>query len=358
MAAYARLPLRFEVNQGQADPKVRFLSRGEGYALLLTRDEAILSLGVSKAGSLASSGAALRHTSRTPAAALRMKIEGASPVAFIHGTDELPGKSNYFIGNDPAKWRTGVPNYARVRYQDVYPGIDLVYYGNQRQLEYDFVVSSGADPQAIDLRVEGADRASLNTDGDLVLEAQGGRFVYHQPTIYQATNGARTRIPGGYVLGKVEASGAREVGFRVGPYDHSRALVIDPSLSYSTYLGGSKDDFANAIAVDAKGDAYITGDTLSTNFPTLNAEQSACSSCSVNSVDAFVTKINASGSALVYSTYLGGLASDQGNAIAVDASGDAYVTGNTASTNFPITSGAFQQASGGLADAFVTKLSP
>ena len=266
----------------------------------------------------------------------------------MSGLEGLPGKSNYFLGNDPDKWRTNVPHYAKVQYKDVYPGVDLVYYGNQRQLEYDLVVRPGTDPGAITLSFEGVERLRIDAQGDLVLETQDGEIRQHKPLVYQEVDGGRQEIAGAYVL-----SGGRQVGFQVAAYDASRPLIIDPVLIYSTYLGDSGQDGARDIAVDSSGNIYLTGTTDSTSFPTASPIQAAIGGGSGN--DAFVTKLNAAGSALIYSTYLGGSAFERGRDIAVDASGNAYVVGRTFSTDFP-TASPFQAALGGTQDAFVTKL--
>ncbi|MGH9510407.1 MAG: SBBP repeat-containing protein, partial [Terriglobales bacterium] len=372
--AYGKLPLSFESNQGQTDSQVKFLSRGRGYTLFLTRrGDAVLALrkphgepsGLRHQRSARSelpyvrarfsppgqSEGPLEAESRetTAGAVVRMKLVGANPTPRLEGLDELPGKSNYFIGNDPNKWRTNVPNYARVRYREVYSGVDLVYYGNQRQLEYDFIVAPGADPKAITLDFQGADKLSVDAQGDLMLRTQGGELRLQQPLVYQEENGQKRAIPGHYVFkGK-----QHRVGFQLGAYDVSKPLVIDPVLSYSTYLGGSGGDAGFGIAVDSSGNAYVTGATNSTNFPTANPFQAALA----GSFDAFVTKLSAAGNALVYSTYLGGIDADIGFGIAVDASGNAYVTGRADSTNFP-TANPFQAAiAGGGRDAFVTKIS-
>jgi len=355
---YAQLPLTFEANQGQTDRRVKFLSRGDGYALFLTRDEAILAL--RRSGKPRQSAS----VHQAEPAVLRMSLAASNRNATVTGIDELSDKSNYFVGNNPVHWQTGVENYARVRYQKVYPGIDLIYYGNQRQLEYDFDVAPGADPGAIALRIGGADRASISSLGDLVLETKGGQVIFHRPVIYQARGGQREDIAGGYRLVRRSADSVQEVRFDVGAYDPSRQLVIDPNLSYSSYLGGSGDDYGNAVAVDSAGDAYLTGQTISTNFPALGPYQDSCESCTTFSQpDAFVTKVNSSGTALVYSTYVGGNYEDVGNAIAVDSSGNAYVAGATSSSDFPVLGG-FQATSGGPTepgvpgDAFVLKLNP
>jgi hypothetical protein len=331
---YGKLPLSFEENRGQVDAKVKFLSRGRGYNLFLSPTEAVFALHAQ---------ATTVQTRRV----LRMKLVGTNPSPEVTGLEELPGKSNYFIGSDPARWRTNVATYARVKYRDVYPGIDLVYYGNQRQLEYDWIISPGAEPGAIRFAIEGAKRIKVDSSGDLVLAIAGGEVRLHKPVVYQETEGVRHEIAGGFV-----SPSNHEVAFSIADYDRTRPLVIDPILIYSTYLGGSGDDFTNGIAVDSSGSVYVTGSTSSTNFPTANPLQPASGG---GSYDAFVTKFNPSGSALVYSTYLGGSGDDSGNGIALDSSGNAYVTGSTSSTNFP-TANPLQPASGGGSyDAFVTK---
>ena len=347
--SYGNLPLSFEVNNGQVDSSVKYLSRGSGYTLFLTSTEAVLSLrqGFEKGQTARRSSEA--DTSK-PAAneAIRLKLLGANPNPMTTGLDVLPGTSNYFIGNDPAKWRTGVANYEKIKIESVYPGIDLVYYGNQRQLEYDWIVNPGADPKVIRFAVEGkADLKDLKIDaqGNLILD-ETGELRLNKPFIYQRRAGARTEIAGRYIL-----LGKREAGFQLDTYDASLQLVIDPVLSYSTYLGGSSNDYGNGIAVSSSGNAYVTGETLSADFPTAGPLQAS----SGGDYDAFVVKLNASGSGLVYSAYVGGGDNDYGNGIAVDSSGNAYVTGYTLSTDFP-TASPLQASSGGGADAFVVKL--
>src|SRR5947207_3244695 len=279
--SYGKLPLSFEANRGQTDPRVKFISRGNGYTLFLTSDEAVLALRSQKPDAALSEAKGVRsqkdksrqssavsrqlekttdHGLRTTDT-LRMKLVGANQAAKVTALDELPGKSNYFIGNDPKKWRTDVPTYGKVKYEGVYPGIDLVYYGNQRQLEYDFVVAPGADPNRIVLGFQGAERLEINAEGELVLHAAGGAIRQRVPVIYQEINGVRTKIEGRYVL-----KDAHRVGFQVAAYDQSRPLVIDPTLVYSTYLGGSGGDVGHGIAVDAAGAAYVTGLTGSADF--------------------------------------------------------------------------------------------
>jgi hypothetical protein len=345
-AAYGELPLSFEANQGQTDAQVRFLSRGDGYSLFLTPSAAVLSL--SKPLDPGSAGQG--RPASAQGTALFIQMVGANPAAQVVGEDSLPGTSNYFIGNDPSHWHTTIPTYSRVKYQGVYRGIDLVYYGNQRQLEYDFVVAPGGNPGAIHLAFQGADSLALDGAGNLVLHTPGGAVVEHAPVVYQGTAGAQQPVAGRYVL-----EGAERVGFVVGAYDASRPLVIDPVLSYSTYVGGSNSDWANSIAVDLAGNAYITGYASSTNFP-VTAGVFQTSNHGYD--NAFVTKLNGAGTALDYSTYLGGSAEDGGLGIAVDAAGNAYVTGGTNSSDFPTTAGAFQTRKPGDSSAFVTKLNP
>src|SRR5438128_829237 len=287
----------------------------------------------------------------TPAAVVRMNLIGARTSPRVEGLEESPGKANYFIGNDPKMWRTNVPMYAKVKVQGVYPGVDLVYYGNQRKLEYDFIVAPGADPGSITMVVEGAERPSLNGQGDLVLAIEDREVRFQKPVVYQEVDGVRREISGSYKL-----KSAHQVGFQVGAYDGSRPLIIDPTLSYSTYLGGSGVDQSLGIAVDSSGHAYVTGFTTSTNFPTTPGAFQTTAPGGV--VDAFVAKLNAAGSALLYCTYLGGSGVDQGLGVAVDSGGHAYVTGFTNSMNFPTTLVAFRTTSGGGAHAFVTKLNP
>ena len=248
---YGKLPLHFEANQGQTHQDVRFLARGPGYSLYLTAGEAVLVL--------AKPNPDATQTRGTPVV-VRMSLVDAAPKPLVSGREELPGKANYLIGK-PAKWRTNVPTYAKVHYRAVYPGIDLVYYGSQRQLEYDFVVSPGADPERIVLGFQGAERLEINAEGELVLHAAGEVIRQRVPVIYQEIDGLRTRIEGRYVL-----KDAQRVGFQVAAYDPSRPLVIDPTLVYSTYLGGSGDEFGSGIAVDAAGAAYVTGGTSSADF--------------------------------------------------------------------------------------------
>ncbi len=354
---YGKLPLSFETNDGQTDARVKFLARGKGYSLFLTSNEAVLALHTpdqqGRRGA-AKVDRSIPKAKSSPSDTLRMHLVGANANAEVSGMDELRGKSNYFIGNDATKWRTNVPTYAKVRYRNVYPGIDLVYYGNQNgQLEYDFVVAPSADPSAIKLDLKADGRPlRIAADGDLAARIRGSELRFHKPIIYQGS--PESRIDGSY---SIDSRG--RVEFAVGSYDHTKPLFIDPVLVYSTYLGGSNEDLGNAIALDANGDVYITGLTISTDFPTANPLQAALNTAGpFSSSDVFVAKLNSTGSALLYSTYLGGSYTDIGLGIVIDTSGDAYVTGVTYSTDFP-TANPFQSTNGaGLnnATAFVSEL--
>jgi uncharacterized protein (TIGR03437 family) len=378
------LPLSFEPNQGQSASPVQFLSHGAGYALFLAPGNVVLNLERQQPASAAAAG-------QTPKAAsvdtLRMSLIGANPKANAVGLAPQPGVVSYFIGNDPKKWRTGIPTYAKVNYAQVYPGVDLVFYGNQRQLEYDFVVAPGADPSRIAWRIDGA-TASLDAQGNLMLNAPHGPATFKKPVLYQMDGNKKTSVEGSF-----EVAG-NQIRFQLGSYDHSRALIVDPVLSYATYLGGTGFDniglgtgpgvlgaggaTSQGLAVDSAGSVYVTGITYSTDFPTKSPANSApptkLPGVSPGSwPSAFVTKFSPDGSSLVYSTYLGGNNSDYAFAIAVDSSGNAYITGATGSPDFPVTPGAYEtvcdpapsntgpgEASCHLPNiaAFVTKLNP
>ncbi len=373
MVSYGTLPLIFEANQGQTDAQVKFLCRGGGYGLFLTSTEAVLSR--SKAGreSKGETDATVERATQEESitGVLHMKLVGANPAPEISGLQELPGRSSYFNGSDPSKWHTRVPNYAAVRYKDVYPGIDLIYYGNHEELEFDWWLAPGADPKLIRLAIRGAEKISLDAHDSLLIESGGSELRLHKPVVYQVDEGRQE--PGNiladheyargegadfkhFVEGKYLLKDTDTVAFEIAAYDSSKPLIIDPVLSYSSFLGGNGEDEGNAIAIDSTGNAYITGSTVSSDFPTKNPLQASFHGIQ----DAFVAKFNpaTSGAAsLLYSTYLG---SSNGNAfglgIAVDSAGNAYVTGGTGSTNFPTTPGAFQTTAGSPGDAFVTKL--
>jgi uncharacterized protein (TIGR03437 family) len=351
--AYGKLPLSFEANQGQANSQVKFLARGSGYQLSLTATGAALHLQTPSGGEWSNPNPQAKQTKQAEtrkeqSTIVRIKLVNANPAPEIAGRTELPGQSNYFIGNDPTKWRTNVPHYAKVEYREIYPGVSLVYYGNQRQLEYDFIVAPGADPRAIRLSFEGADKIKIDRRGQLALQVAGGELVMQKPLVYQELDGARQEVTGSYVLI------GQDVAFQVGEYDAGRPLIIDPILSYSTYLGGGFSDRGYAIAVDAAGNAYVTGETHSANFP---LEKALDSTNTARERSAFVTKLNPTGTALVYSTYLGGSDRDSGDDIVVDTAGNVWLTGYTYSTDFP-TKNPIQAMHGGFIDVFIAKLNP
>jgi hypothetical protein len=367
---YGSLPLSFEANQGQTGSPVKFLSRGNGYVLFLTDHGAVLALTPNRRQKSPLVERQIRPdnplltrkndsdaTNRPEeAAVVRMELIGATHRQTVEGVDQLPGTANYFVGNDPAKWNTSVPLYKKVRYPGVYPGVDLVYYGNRRQLEYDFVVAPNAGTRQLRLKFDGATAVALDASGDLEVKARNGEIVFRKPVVSQLGNGRRRSVAGRFRLLPGNA-----VGFNLGSYDHHRELLIDPTLAYVTYLGGSMGDFPSAIAVDAAGSAYITGGTESIDFPVSTGAYNAA--LSTGNSAAFITKLNPAGTAIVYSTYLGGAANDSGatgTAIAVDNSGKAYVAGTTYANDFPVTSAAFETTPGdnvGLFGAsFVAKL--
>ncbi|MGZ4899470.1 MAG: DUF7948 domain-containing protein [Candidatus Angelobacter sp.] len=413
---YGNLPLSFESNRGQTDPQVKFLSRAGNRTLWLTSNEAVLAVGRPSrpAGPDAKKSAAVKESQIAPAV-LRMKFVGANANPRIAGEARQTGTVNYFAGK-PEEWRTKIHTYARVRYRSLYPGIDLVFYGNNRELEYDLVVSPGADPGQIKLALAGAQSVRIDGEGNLVLETAAGDVIQQKPKVYQRKGTTLTAVAGDYVI-----TGKDEVGFRLGSYDRRAAVVIDPVLRYSSLLGGSNIDQARGIGVDSLNRAVVGGLTCSLNFPR-TVGPTSFQGCSVfitkfdftgsrlifstfigesafdvfdvggmaldsngntyatgmvefmgfpttpgafqtelhGDFDAFVTKLNANGTALVYSTFLGGNGREGGHSIAADSSGNAYVTGDTSSQDFPITPGAFQRNCK-LFDvfcenAFVTKL--
>ena len=248
-----------------------------------------------------------------------MKLVGSNENAAVAGVEKLAGVSNYYIGNDPSKWRTGVPTYSKVRFADVYPGVDLLYYGNQGRLEHDFIVAPGADPAAIAMQVEGELQAELGAGGDLNMQTEAGEVSLLKPTVYQIIGDQQKRIEARYILAK-----QHEVRFFIGEYDRAQSLIIDPVLQYSTLLSGSSLDYAYAIAVNSTGEAYVGGQTYSTDFPIKNPVVANNPTSGDNWTD-FVTKVNAAGTGLVYSTYLGGSGESNGDSIAVDSSGAAYL---------------------------------
>jgi len=381
-ASYGRLPLGFEPNQGQSDPQVKFLTRGSGYSLYLTGNQSVL---------------ALSSTSSPQNSILRMSLNHANNTAIVGASGQLPGKSNYFIGNDPAQWHRNVPQFARVEYRDVYPGINLVYYGSQGALEYDFEVSPGADPSQVSLLFDAPQKLNLSTQGNLLIASGSGNVELQAPHIYQMIGAGQKPVAGRFSLR------GNEVGFQIGDYDHSRALIIDPLLTYSTYLGGTGSESCStieqaqlgistaqgtpgcpAIAVDSAFRTYIAGATTSLDFPgivtaaaaTANVPASfqACldtpppnpispvspSPCptGLTNSDVFITRLNAAGTGLDFTTYLGGAGTDITAGIAVDPNFNVHVAGITNSANFPTLASSYQPvaASAGT-HAFVSEIS-
>lgn len=331
-----RFPVEFEVNQGQHDPEVRFLARARGYEFYLTEAGAIFMLPRIGVG----------HDARKPEMVYLKFVNGrSSPV--IQSLGEAAHRTHYLIGDDPSQFRTDIANFERVVYGDVYPGVDVVFYGQNGRIEYDFILKPGSDLSNIELAFVGARDVRIGSEGDLVVETASGTITQHRPTVFQEVDGKRALVAGGY-----RSVGTNRFKFEVAAYDRTQPLTIDPILTYSTYMGGTSAETGQAIAVDAAGNAYITGSTSSSNFPTLGAYQGS----RAGTTDVFVTKINAAGTGLVYSTYIGGRSStSSATGIAIDGSGNAYVTGTTTSNTYPTTAGVVQGAiSGG--GGFVTKL--
>ena len=344
--AYGRLPLFFIQNDGQLDKKVKFYEKASNSAMYLTEEGVYVSL-VKQDG---------KKDTKTEARLIKLSFLGGNPNPEIVAEGRLEGKVNYFIGNDPKEWKRDIPTYSSVLYKEVYEGIDIRFYGNQRQLEYDVIVKPGADPSKVKIVYEGIEGLRLKDNGEMEVVVKNSKgeesiaLIQHKPIVYQEIDGKRKELDGGFLILKNDKDKA-VYAFNVPDYDKTRPLIIDPVLVYSTYLGGSGNDWGYGIAVDSSGNAYVTGLTFSTDFPTQNAFQRRFG----GATDVFVTKLNSSGS-LVYSTYLGGSRPDWGYGIAVDSSGNAYVTGLTDSTDFPTTQNAFQRTF--IGDAFVTKLNP
>jgi len=423
-----RIPLAFEPTAGPSPTPGGFVARGSGYTVLVTGNEVALSLRSQKAGVRSQKGSrrlpvasgqpsvsrnwkletgnwpdfgdrpgapgfgSLLPTSNfllpvpvtstpkpqtTPPSVVRLQLVGANARAKAVGLDELPGKSNYFIGRDPKKWRSNVPNFAKVKVKGVYPGVDLACYGNQGQLEYDFLLAPHADPRAIVLDVVGEGSAlpraaggrpyQISADGDLVMGAGDGTVVFHRPVVYQpdlTRPGGRRPVDGRYAVRKSTVQSGNEtyeVGFEVGPYDRGKTLVIDPVLVYSSYLGGSGVDYANAVTVDSTGNIVVAGFTYSPDFPTTSGSYQptadfGCLSTTQPCGHGFISKFDPSGASLIYSTFLGGSASDSVGTVAVDSAGNAFVAGSSRSTNFPIVNPTPTNYTGGTCDGFVGEL--
>jgi hypothetical protein len=320
-ANYGKLPLSFEPNRGQAGAGTLYLARGNGYLL-----------------SLEPSGSRIMLRHKDKSAEISSKLLGSSKSSRLEALDPLPGHSSYFRGQDHAKWVTGVPNFARVRAAGIYPGIDLIYYGNQNRLEYDFVVAAGADPSAIRLRFDGVRSLRTDAEGNLILSTPAGDLIQQRPDIYQTLEGMRQPVAGRFVI-----HGRRTVTFELASYDRSRSLVIDPVLVYSSFLGNGYQDEGNALAADAAGNLYLVGDTFSVTY---------------GDSDVLIRKIAPDGSTFLYSADMGGSDNDYGTGVAVDSTGSVYVCGYSASTDFPLSDTPFQDGNAGNNNAIVLRLDP
>ncbi|MCX6382596.1 MAG: SBBP repeat-containing protein, partial [Armatimonadetes bacterium] len=352
---FAHNALTFERNVGQTDKSVQFLSRGSGYTLFIKPNEAVFFLKKSAAPVVDKRSPFQPHlqsikTTPTSGTNVQMQLIGANSKAHALPTEPLLSTSNYLIGNDRTKWHTNVPNYVKVGFSNVYSGVDVVYYGNQGRLEYDFIINPTAKPSAIKLRFAGVKSVKALSNGNLLLAIGNGSLQWHAPIAYQNINGKRHYVKADYQL-----QSKNEFSFRIGNYDNSKPLVIDPKLLYSTYIGGSNEDVANGIAVDKAGSTYITGTTYSVDFPTTVGSFQTTAG---NGSNVFVTKFSPDGKSLIYSTFIGGDNNESGSAIVLDSTGNAYITGQTYSSNFPTTPNAFQSTPQGRADAFLTQLSP
>lgn len=350
------MPLQFEINQGQVDAPVKFLARGSGYTLFLTPTESVMVLQQREAPT-AKDPLAMTDPTVLPEpapikqAVVRMKLAGANEAPEVAGMEQLPGIVNYFIGNDPKKWRTKIPTYAKVQYQEVYPGIDLAYYGNQGKLEYDFIVAPGADPNQIKLAFEGVSDITVAESGDLLLTTALGEVRLQKPIVYQLSDdGHKTLVAGNYMT---LPDAPRQVGIQLASYDRHKSLVIDPVLIYSSFIGGLGKDVATDIAVDASGNAWVAGWSDQNLVLPPSAGTPYDSSYNGNA-DVFILKVSPAGTLLVW-TFLGGTSADFSPALALDGTGNVWVTG-VARSPFPTTPGSLQPVSAGSADAFVSKL--
>ncbi|MFW9929221.1 MAG: SBBP repeat-containing protein, partial [Candidatus Thorarchaeota archaeon] len=337
---YSKLPIYFEPNHGQVDNYVDFISRTNDYTLLLSQSEVTLML--------------LNSKGKTKNKKINFKILGSNPDSKIHGMGKEQGTTNYFLGADEKNWTTGVPNYSKVLCEDIYTGINLVYYGNKHSLEFDFIVAPGIDPGSIKLGFEGTNEISIDTKGNLILKADGGDVKLKSPIMYQEHNNIRNIIDGKFKLDDESI-----VSFKIDDYDTGIPLIIDPILVYSTYLGGSSSSTSSGITLDSQGNIYIAGSTRSLDFPTTNPFQPNLANDTLLT-DVFITKFDPTGQNLIYSTYLGGSLNDVAGAIGVDAEGYVVVTGQTFSKNFPVRS-AVQSSiadSSNDGDVFVIRINP
>jgi len=358
--SYGKLPLYFIENKGQVNEKVSFYERGAGHATFFTEDGLILSLTKkeSKAEKASFNKNVLGLMTEEPAKhtteAVTLSFVGANARAKISSSDKMSGHVNYFVGSDKTKWRSNIPTYGTVTYKDVYKNIDIKFYGNNKNIEHDVIVRPGGDFSNVKFAYSGIKDLNVRDDGNLEVTLNHGTIIEERPVIYQEIKGERVAVEGSYKILNGE-DGAFTYGFTVASYDKTKDLVIDPVLVYSTYLGGTGEDAGNGIAVDSTGAVYVTGFTISTDFPLMSPIQAVG-----NGADVFITKIDPAGSALVYSTYMGGSNTEIGNAIAVDSTGAVYVTGFTISTDFPLMNpiqGALGGSFGQL-DAFITKINP
>jgi hypothetical protein len=341
-ASYGQVPLSFEANHGQAKDPVKYLARGTNATLDLLPNEAALEVRNAERG--VRNPPTTAHQPPTTAV-VKMKLLGANAQPQMHGVAELPGKSHYFSGNDPQQWQTGIPTFARVKYEQVYDGIDLVYYGHQQQLEYDFIVQPGADPNVIRFGFEGVEAMRLNEAGELVLTTAAGEVKQHKPIVYQEMQGQRQAVRGAYTMR------GEEVSFVVGDYDVTQPLVIDPIISWASYVGGQASASAQTLTADKSGNLYLV--VWDGPDPTAGA-YSGSSGYSV-------MKVNASGTAVLWTARIGASGFDRAYGIALDRDNNVYLTGAAASSGYPTTPGAFQADYGitcsGCRNAFVTKLS-
>jgi uncharacterized repeat protein (TIGR01451 family) len=369
-ANYGKLPLYFIQNDGQVDERVKYYEKGNGHTTFFTKEGVYLTLTRSSEKASQNEKSVLKPSTIPPGETIaplstmgreeitsedviKLNFVNANPNPEIIAKEQQEGKVNYFIGNDPKKWRMNIPTYQSVVYKEVYPGIDIKFYGNNRQMEYDIIVKPGADLSKVELAYEGVEKLEVTEAGDLEIILKEGKIIQRKPIVYQEIDGNRVKVRGMFKTHPYSTftAGIYAYGFAVASYNLDHPLIIDPALVYSTYLGGSNSEVGIGIAVDVSGNAYVAGYTYSANFPTASPLQGTPGGNS----DAFVSKLNAAGNALIYSTYLGGASDDIGVGIGVDGSGNAYVTGSTQSFNFPMAS-PLQSTFGGLRDVFVAKL--
>jgi len=352
IVTYARLPLRFETNSGQTDARVKYLTRNTNYTLFFMPTEIAIAFNGHADVHKASENKSAKEEPRLqlrPSGVVRMQLTEANQGAEIKGMNQLPGFTNYLVGNDPRRWHTHVPNFSHIEYREIYPGIHLVFYGNRDELEFDFIVTPGANPDDIRLSFEGVENMLLDERDNLIVQTSAGKLHLRKPIIYQENHGIRKSISGGFVL-----DDHHQVRLQVSAFDTQKPLVIDPVLHYSTFLGGEGSDKALDVALDPEGNVIITGYTSSTDFPLQNPVRDDL----LGSRDAFVTKFNPTLSSIIYSTYLGGNGEDYATSVASDLDGNAYITGSTQSINFPVTDDAIDNTCGsdGFCDPYISNV--